>query len=277
MVIIRIQGGFGNQLFTYSCGYALAKRMDANLLLDTSQHDSGYFRQLELYNLNIEYKDKTNYKAKNNIINKIYRKFKIGLLTKMIYEHKTYTFQQEIFEQKGNIFLQGYWQSYKYFDEYKNDLKRQFMPVYEQKSDIKKLIENLKTHESVAVHIRRGDYITVNGCIDMNYYNRAIYYLDNKFDNLNFYFFSDDIDWVKNYFGQKITYNYVSINSTSQSLDEFFAMSACKNQIISNSTYSWWAAYLNDNINKIIIAPEVACWKGDYYPPSWMLIKTDLI
>ena len=126
--------------------------------------------------------------------------------------------------------------------------------------------------ESCAVHIRRGDYVNINGCIDMTYYKKALEMLREK-KNCIFVFFSDDIEWVKQYFSNVGNAIFFDEKTGISDLEEFFIMSYCKNQIIANSSFSWWAAYLNTAENKTVIAPEIEKRAGDFYPENWIKLK----
>jgi len=114
----------------------------------------------------------------------------------------------------------------------------------------------------------------------MDFYDKAIL----KFQELNqrrntvFYIFSDDIDFAKQYFGKyenKIELHYPQYESENKTLDDLFLMSHCKHMIMANSSFSWWAAWLNQNKNKIVICPELGMWSGEFYPEEWDKIICD--
>lgn len=170
------------------------------------------------------------------------------------------------------------WQSYRYFDQYRDDIIRQFQPNFDFSPEASELRNDIRNDDkSVAIHVRRGDYIQVNGCISAEYYKQAISEMLQRVPGARFYFFSDDIPWVKENFANIENAVFVNNDKTISDLEEFFIMSSANHQIIANSTYSWWAAYLNQNLSKIVYAPEVANWKGDFYPPEWNLIHTEIV
>lgn len=288
MIITEIKGGFGNQLFSYACAYSLAKKHQDKLILDKNIYDLGYFRPFELDKLQIDYDTVL---IKNHVpfdryahpfrtkFYQLKRACKIGLFTKKVVETREFEYHPELLTYKTNVLLSGYWQNYKYFHAYCKDIQRQFMPKKAFSKEISHLMTSLKNENSVCMHIRRGDYATFKGgkCLSMDYYKEALTMIENAFHgNYKIYVFSDDISFVKEMFVYKPNFCYLSDSYTLTDLEEFFVMSACKNHIIANSTYSWWAAYLNTNEEKIVIAPEVDLWKREYYPENWNVIKAYL-
>lgn len=138
-------------------------------------------------------------------------------------------------------------------------------------------MDQIKTMpNSTSLHIRRGDYITDYGsAVGTNYYEQAIEYIKSFDKDTHFYVFSDDIEWAKENIKHE-NLHFVSDGSMNM-LEEFFVMSSCKNQIITNSSFSWWAAWLNENEKKIIVAPcieksKAGSWKKESYPESWYTI-----
>lgn len=132
-VIAELTGGFGNQLFAYACGYALAKKKGADLYINTYMADNGMSRELGIDELTIEYVERITYKYKRDflnraVFNKIRRRKAIGAKTKIFKENGNFVYHREVFEQNGDVMLSGYWQSDKYFNEYADDLRRLFRP-----------------------------------------------------------------------------------------------------------------------------------------------------
>ncbi|OBR89895.1 glycosyl transferase family 11 [Clostridium ragsdalei P11] len=276
-VIIKVYGGFGNQLFCYACGYAVSKLNQVPLIIDTTQQDNDPSREVEIDKLNISYQQRITFKKSKNLFGRVIlnrfrlRKY-IGWNTMSIVEKKPYSFDKFVFNiGNRNVYLTGYWQSYKYFDEIRDDLLDLFSPTYTVSKDMLNLKKQVLNCNSVAVHIRRGDYVQIGCAVNMNYYDQAIEIILKKIENPIFYIFSDDMNFAKQYFKkfkgiECVLIQYASKNKT---LDDFFLMASCKNQIIANSSYSWWAAYLNKNIEKIIICPQLDFWKDDFYPGRW--------
>lgn len=161
--------------------------------------------------------------------------------------------------------------SYKYFAEYEADIRRQFKlkcELSEEALHRKMFIKG--TRNSVAVHIRRGDYVTVNrSTLCMDYYKKAMSLFEEKLEKPIFLFFCEDINWVKNWFGENDRYFYMEPGVTD--IEEFYLMQQCENAIIADSTFSWWAAWLNKHENKIIVSPRDDV--GNRIPDDWIQLE----
>lgn len=277
-VFVCIREGFGNQLFTYACGYALARKKNAKLILDTTLLDCGNFRKLELLKTGVEYSMRLSYGRKEDLFsralwNKIKRRKAIGLGTVICCERNPWCYSPECFETERDIYLYGFWQSFCYFNEYETDLKRMVVPQYAMPDHVSSQIEKVKKERSVALHIRRGDYVRIGCELPLSYYEIAIKEIKKSFSDAKFYVFSDDIEYAETNLGPYLE-NAVfwEDNSEESTLNDFFLMSACQNQIIANSTFSWWAAYLNVYKDKKVYAPVFGKWKSNFYLDSWMKI-----
>lgn len=241
MKTIKIKGGLGNQMFQYAYGRALelaGKKIIFNTSFfngDREKVDTA--RDFKLNNFNIQ--TKAEFSEKKHLFNDFKNKIlvKIGL--------------------KKN----GFWQNEKYFKNIENDIKKEFTlknPPDEKFQDILQKIENTT---SVSIHIRRGDYIenpktnSYHGICDLEYYSQAIDTIKNQVNNPSFFIFSDDIEWAKKNLITSYPTFWVS-DLKGKDYEELYLMSLCKHSIIANSTFSWWAAWLNKNPNKIVIAPK---------------------
>lgn len=262
----------------YACGYAVAQRVGTRLALDTTVLDTNPIRSFELNKLNIQYEKifsagSLRLKCAKVLYRKILHK---NILRKYKeYAEKTpYQFQKDILNVTDDTYISGYWQSPKYFSEYREELLKLFTPRYTQSEKALDYIEWVKACNSVAIHIRLGDYKKIGNCLDLSYYKRAIETIQANNPNLIFFVFSDDIPEAKKIFqNMNGEFEFVSYASENLTLDDFFIMKSCKHQIIANSSYSWWAAWLNENTDKIVICPEKGEWKGDFYPDDWIKIS----
>ena len=284
-VIVDLAGGLGNHLFCYSFGYAVSRKTRSELILDTSMQDNGIARELELLNFNVDYSDRISYVYKTSLVDRVFfnkvRKIKsIGIKTRIYQEKEPTKFEPEAFKISTDTYFKGNWQTEKYFSEYRNELLKILVPKHERTQSVKGLVNEMQKCNSVAVHIRRGDYLKIGCQLSMDFYDKAIL----KFQELNqrrntvFYIFSDDIDFAKQYFGKyenKIELHYPQYESENKTLDDLFLMSHCKHMIMANSSFSWWAAWLNQNKNKIVICPELGMWSGEFYPEEWDKIICD--
>lgn len=155
-------------------------------------------------------------------------------------------------------YFDGYWQHENYFKEIREILLKEL--TLKNGFDIKNsnILTQIQNTESVSIHIRRGDYVSLNYNIQdsLSYYYQAINIISEKIKSPTYFIFSDDIDWVKENLkinGQVI---YVNNNEEYQAAKDMLLMSHCKMNIIANSTFSWWSAWLNTNTDKIVIAPK---------------------
>ena len=247
---VKIIGGLGNQLFQYFFARSLSINSGCKVELDISDFSSNKYtlHKLNINQLNLKLPFSKN---KFNFSN---------LLLKNKKEEDPFKFDENIFKKKYASY-QGYWQSYKYFEKnwhnFKDDIN------FEKFNYNFEILNEIKRSNSISVHIRRGDYIEnsktsqFHGNIKLNYYKNAINNIQNKIENSKFFFFSDDIEWVKNNFSDK---KFYFVENSKQDLKtpfkDLFLMKNCKHNIIANSTFSWWGAWLNENNNKIVLAPK---------------------
>lgn len=299
MVIVRLWGGLGNQMFQYACGYALAKRHNEKLILDTRFYNEDFLKKNPHFSkqqLNIvEFPIKYNQKIDNNdfrtinffqkrIISRIIRipsKFniKVGKQTKYIKETRLRFLPYIENIEAYNIYLDGYWQTEKYFIKYKKEIKEQFSleSVVAQEYGIENELKNVN---SVSIHLRMGDYETkkkksvrYNYLVNPEYYVNAIEEIRKRIHNPRFFIFSNDMKKAKKLLGCSPEFVYVNEDRRMTDLEEFEIMSLCSNHIISNSTFSWWAAWLSDNEDAINIAPDMFFGNLDIIPTEWMKVK----
>ena len=253
MISCNLQGGLGNQMFQIAATYALSKENNENFGFD---FDRCYTPQ----------QGKTSNHYRNNIFKNIPEVKNYNF--KFFYTEPKFSYEKIPFIK--DLLLTGSFQSVKYFESYKDDIKDIFVL-----NDVSDYTKKMSNEEYTSIHIRRGDYLSernknFHSVCDLSYYKNAMSF----FPNSKFIVFSDDLIWTKNNIkGDNIIYS-----PFSDDLDEFSLMSFCKNNIISNSTFSWWAAYLNKNNDKVVISPKK--WFGpegpkdiqDIIPNTWINI-----
>lgn len=285
MIVVEIKGGLGNQLFTYASAYGIARRNNTNLRLDKNIYDTSYhLRKYELKKFPLIYdKHTVEYTPRQNrvsqLIYKSLRKLKLNLIYKVdrINEYEEFAYQN-VECKSSNIYLKGYWQDYHYFNEYRNELLEQFIPELSFSVDESRILDRIINSTSVAIHIRRGDYQNFKGgkCLRLSYYLEAIDKMKSYADNVNFFVFTDDVEYCKSIFlGIKNMY-IISDSVKLNDLTEFYLMSKCKHFIIANSSFSWWASYLSNHEGKIVVAPVVDMWKSTYYLPEWIKLDAEI-
>lgn len=255
-MIVRIFGGLGNQLFQYATARNCCELNPQRLYLDVDCNSGVTKRDFELDKLNI-----SKYHLLSNICSKQY-----GLLrgiNNSDLKSKTFSFFKYGKENEDFVFqdiskykyIDGYWQNESYFNNIKDILISEFS--YEGKFDNSRLLLNnkIKDENSVGIHVRRGDYLSLDmyEVLSLDYFQNSINIINEKVDNPIFYIFSDDICWCKEAFNDFENVRFVEGNSA---LEDFELLKSCKHKIISNSTFSWWAAWLSDSAYSINIAPS---------------------
>lgn len=175
-------------------------------------------------------------------------------------EYNDASYHPEVLDLKGINVIVGYWQNEKYFKDYRTQILDCFtFPEFspEETKNIE-ISEKIKSENSVSIHVRRGDYCGnpwYDGIITTEYYNRAIEYIKSKIENPHFFIFSDDIDWCEKNLNISDAHDFINWNKGSASYRDMQLMSLCKHNIIPNSSFSWWGAWLNNNSEKIVVCP----------------------
>ncbi|MGN0160514.1 MAG: alpha-1,2-fucosyltransferase [Lachnospiraceae bacterium] len=276
MVIVKIGDGMGNQMYNYACGYAAAKKNNDTLRLDISECDNSDFRDYMLEDIfNIDCHDTISFSNKT-VFHKILKRLWRDLFHHVIYENKNYIFlyDERVYRKKRfrNNYLYGYWQNFQFFDFCSDDIKRQFTFKYQQSEDVKSLGNKFSQENTCAIHIRGGDIVGPAS----EYFRKAISLMQEKNPQVEYVVFTNDkeraSECMKSW-NPGLRVKCVADLGQFSDVDEFYLMSCCQNQIISNSTFSWWAAYLNKYDSKVIIAPFIKEASSNIYPEGWNVIE----
>ena len=263
LIVIQLSGGMGNQMFQYAL-YLQLKALGKNVKIDDkTDYEAADRRPLRLQVFGIRYETPSELEMKCltdsflDIVSKIRRKL-TGRKTAE-YIEKSQLFDPQVF-QKERAYLVGCWQSEKYFRQVKEEVKRSFtfselnlspeMKIYEEK---------IKNSNSVCLHIRRGDYLSVSevygGICTPRYYDNAMKLMKEWEPDCHFFIFTNDIPWVKeNYKGEDIT--IVEGNNEDTGYIDLYLMTNCRHYILANSSFSWWGCYLGGSLDKRVIAPK---------------------
>ena len=276
MIISRITGGLGNQMFQYAVGKAIAIKYNDILKMDITTYDknnihNGY--RLNIFNINEQIASKKEIKSLKrwNILNKL----KLYTRNKVYDEKERTIYDEDIFNYK-NIYLKEYWQNEKYFLSIKDILLKEFSLKMDMYETIQNQYKYIRDTNSISIHVKRGDYAKHPeiGILDIDYYKGAVTYIRSKIENPIFYIFSNDINWCKSNFN--FIKDKIFIENTKNEIDDLFLMKNCHHNIIANSSFSWWAAWLNENKQKIIISPKKWMVKNPnnykWTPNSWIEI-----
>ncbi|MDJ1469750.1 alpha-1,2-fucosyltransferase [Cytophagaceae bacterium DM2B3-1] len=270
MIIVRLNGGLGNQLFQYALGKALSILHQAPLKLDITWYKKG-IRQYELkyFDINENIATEDDISATTRITqswkNRLDRNLIQPLLPyykKHIVEEKQFNFDPNILKVNSSAYLNGYWQNEKYFKSIEAQLRKDLRfkePLDEQNRIYSNLISQ-KT--AISLHVRRGDYVSnseyqqIFGTCDIDYYKKAISWIADRVIDPHFFLFSDDIPWIIENLDIPFPFTIIDHNKGDKSYRDMQLMSLCKHHIIANSTFSWWGAWLNPSKEKKIIAPK---------------------
>lgn len=288
MIKIKLMGGLGNQMFQFCLGYSLAIKKESNFVLDESilqnfvQKSSSSIKRN--FDLDLFCLDNTDSKFKGTIllnsnffVRNINKLFPIKLRNYFV--ERFFEFDDKVFGIKSNsIVFEGYWQSYKYFQEYESEIKNIFKLKNKILDESKALLDEISNSNSVCINVRRGDFASnsFHGVMDIQYYKDSIILINSKVKVDKFYIFSDDIDWCKNNFDFLENKFIVDHTHKGYKFGNYFElMRCCKCFIIPNSSFAWWAAWLSEGVDKIVIAPKN--WFSDSSINTNDLIPTDWI
>ncbi|MHB9035613.1 MAG: alpha-1,2-fucosyltransferase [Armatimonadota bacterium] len=295
MIIVRLKGGLGNQLFQYAIGRRIALSNDAQLKLDISTYRLGCSRPYRLgyFNINAEIASEDEMKGflgvtQRGLLGRVRRVVRRHIRSRAPYhkrplvEEKSPCFDPDVLQVSDNSYLDGYWQTEKYFQDIEQTLREDFELEHAPDDTNRMMLERVNDVTSVSLHIRRGDYLSphtyeVHGVCSLEYYESAVRELASEVQQPHFFVFSDDPEWVKRNLRLDYPTVYVDHNGEAGDYEDLRLMSSCKHHIIANSTFSWWGAWLCANLDKIIIAPRKwfnssAIDTRDLIPASWRRI-----
>lgn len=296
MIVTSLKGGLGNQMFQYASGRALALRMKTDLFFDLSWYEdrpkTDTARQFFLSNFCVEGK-KAQPTFKSNITRfydppfnglpyylSTYLSTLIGL--EWLREPPDHSFTDKVFNTKRrNVYFDGYWQSEEYFRDATDIIRKDFTFKHSPHESVKPWIKKINSTQAVSLHIRRGDYANnpatqaYHGLLPLEYYHKAIEYIGARVSAPTIFVFSDDLAWAEKELQSRYPLHFVSHKGADY--EDMRLMSLCSHNIIANSSFSWWGAWLNANPHKIIIAPKKWFATGNVdvtnlLPKSWMKV-----
>ena len=287
-ITIRLVGGLGNQLHGYAFGVALSKRLSCHVEFDcdsgywSDQYDRKYlldeFPSIKIRRARIP-------KGKVGIIKfKIVKKLSIFIssflplsLKICVLEGTPTSYRPDIFNSKYflNPYLMGYWASYRYLESSASCLRKIMRPPIPKESGIiDHLIAKIKKKSSCFIHYRSYEEEKIFSRDLREYYKSAVEVILKRIPETRFYVFSDNIDLARYQLEDiKISTDFIDLpgdNPDSRGLVDFYLMYICDHAIIGDSTFSWWAAWLSDNPQKIVISPSgISAMQDDWVPPGW--------
>ena len=293
MIIVRLSGGLGNQMFQYAMGRSLCHRLQNTLKLDISLLKYNPHRSYALSHFNIleDFASPEEVYRFSGVPQKISQKITHRLNKPLlfarrifpwtlndsnrrssqnqprVYSEPHFHFDPEVLNLRGHLYLKGYWQTEKYFKEIEHIIRKEFTvknPLVGRNLEYARQIQDC---EAVSVHVRRGDYLThsrwrrTHGVCPGEYYQAALEKMKEHVTGSHFFIFSDDHQWVENNIGVDRSSTIVDNNGPEAAHEDLRLMSLCQHHIIANSSFSWWAAWLKSSRNALVIAPQK--WFGD--------------
>ena len=270
MVIVRLTGGLGNQMFQYAAGRALADRLGAELLLDTRAFEHALaFRAYTRYAYALSpFKPRARLATPADLKNWPVWVVEIGMRLRFVrplfrrwHFESAITYDPSLRTLHEPVCLVGYWQSERYFIDIADRIRADFTLAQPMSDDNSRLLELARSAGSVGLHVRRGDFVSLNdaaqvhGLCSVDYYRRAISLVRNRCPECHFLVFSDDPEWARAELPLDPSAVFVTGNEQRPEQD-LALMSACKHHIIANSSFSWWAGWLGYSPDQIVIAPS---------------------
>jgi hypothetical protein len=292
---VEMLGGLGNQMFQAAAGIALARRLGAQLELDTSRLRIGGARRFGLDALNV---DAYIFTDRDRPLERIFHKT-VNQTAKLfgsksprrptgwrgpVFTQSNYNYTPDFHQISGDCYLRGYFQSPKFFAGAEDAIRAAFA-LERAISPAAHAQAQAIGEGSVALHVRRGDYLAhsganaFHGVMQSAYYERALEVLESKFATQKIFIFSDDPDHARAMFSRNPKAHFIRGESE---YDDMYLMSKTRAHIIANSTFSWWSAWLDARPDALVIAPD-AWFSGqatathdtrDIYPPGWIRLQT---
>jgi hypothetical protein len=287
MIIVSLCGGLGNQLFQYAVARRLAHVRDVELVTDLSWYDTVIDNvtprkyELSQYQIQARAMSASEIFSRALFTHRILKRLPLPRRLKLIRE-KSFSFDPRILTLPDNIYLDGYWQSHKYFEDIRDILLKELTPIEPPSTLDEVVAAKIAGANAVSIHVRRGDYVSLasaaqmHGLCSLDYYKSAVSQIQRQVQEPTFFIFSDDPEWTSANLHFDSPTVYVNHNGPDKAFQDLRLMSLCQHQIIANSSFSWWGAWLNRNPGKIVIAPKK--WftnrsdTQDLYPPAWAKI-----
>ncbi len=299
MVIVKLMGGIGNQMFQYAAARSLALSLKTALKIDITYFSSqasifspDTARTYQLGHLNIleHFATSDEIARMRGLTGGALKRFAVRFVRRItrhtsgcVFRETGFAFDPRLLHIEGDVYLEGYWQSEKYFMGISELIQNEFS-MKEPFSDLSAAMAGLISNtESVSIHIRRGDYVTspqtsrLHGLCSVEYYSRAVAKICELVTKPHFFVFSDDPHWGRENLELGHPTTFVTHNGPLRDYEDLHLIALCKHHIIANSSFSWWGAWLSSSPNKLICTPrrwfnDPTVDTQDAIPASWMRI-----
>ena len=281
VIIVQLKHGFGNQLFQYAAARRLSLTLGVPLTLDLSFYRTHRLRSYALDRLSIEAGVATAWEMVlwrgPRLLIPITHP--LGMVPRLVRE-RAFTFDPSILTLPDGRCLDGYWQSYRYFEDVGPTIRRECAVKAPPTDRDRQLLARMERGDSICLHVRRGDYVSnpvvrkFHGFCSEDYYRRAVEQLAAQLQSPQLFVFSDDMPWVKKHLAFEMPTTHVEHHAADSAPEELRLMAGCRHFVISNSTLSWWAAWLASDRGGIVYAPrqwfaDPSMNAADLVPPTW--------
>ncbi len=287
MIITRLMGGLGNQMFQYAVGRALSRQhkcrlyLDKSFLLQQAQTHTPRAYELDVFRIEEEFADEDMIASITQNERSFIRRQFISILGNPIVREGGSKFLPHLNTLQPPLYLDGFWQDERYFQSIADTIRQDFTPFLAPSGKNAELLEQLKSVTAVSLHVRRGDYVSnantaaFHGNLTTAYYQQAVALLQKKLGAIHLFVFSDDVNWVRFNMPFNVPTTYIDHNTGRDSHWDLCLMKNCNHHIIANSSFSWWGAWLNPSPQKIVIAPrhwfaDVNAGGNEIVPSNWL-------
>lgn len=295
MINVKLKGGLGNQMFQYAAARRLALRHGTELKLDLSWLSNSpadatpRWYELDHFSIAAKIASPLDVSGRSELVRKswLMRLFVKSALAESSYgviQEPHFQFDPSVLDAPDNVYLDGYWQSEKYFLDVADTIRQDY--VFKRKLDEQNVLlaESIGKVQAVSVHVRRGDYANnpsvsaLHGTCSSAYFKAAMEIVVQQTRDPHFFIFSDDIKWCRENINSSYPMTFADSNGPGDAHKDLRLMSLCRHHIIANSSFSWWGAWLNPRPDKIVIAPlrwfnDPNIDTSDLLPESWLRIS----
>jgi hypothetical protein len=296
MIIVKLTGGLGNQMFQYAAARRLAHANQTEVKIDTRWFKTGgtsdFPREyaLDVFSFTQFFASEREIAA----ITKSWKKIPAFFLRRVVHIEPPlslqshfiephFHFDERVLRLRGDVYLDGYWQSEKYFRDVREIILQDFTIKPEPDARNRKLLDRIDGVEAASLHVRRGDYVAspatnkVHGTCSLDYYRHAVREIASRVSNPVFFVFSDDAAWAREHLTMDAPSVFVDHNGPEKAYEDMRLMTRCRHHIIANSSFSWWGAWLCRHPGKIVIAPRKWFNAGDIntkdiIPDQWIRV-----
>lgn len=293
MIVSRLIGGLGNQMFQYAVARALADRIGGEVELDASEFANYTVHRYALDAMRVRARlravpateaDESQPGPLARKVMALWRRVAPARPHALpTYRERSFAFDPGVQAQRPPVRLEGYWQSEKYFRDAADAIRRDFTMLAEPDAANRSMQQRMQRTCAVSLHVRRGDYVTnptaaaYHGSCSPEYYRHAVDYIAGSCGPLTLFVFSDDQEWVRQNMQFAHPVVHVDCNPPARGAWDMHLMKHCRHHVVANSSFSWWGAWLNHSPDKIVVAPrrwftDPAIDTSDLIPSTWVRI-----